>query len=85
MREDYSEEGDARMALYCQNMLEIAVELARADPDHGEMELKFVEHFLWIASAMAHLGDDTGMWDDEHGFYYETQARTEPFGALASR
>ena len=35
------------------------------------MALKFVEHFLWIASAMAHLGEDTGMWDEEDGFFYD--------------
>ena len=35
------------------------------------MALKFSEHFLWIASAMGHLGQDTGMWDEEDGFYYD--------------
>ena len=59
------------MALFCQNMLEIAVELAMTDPDYGDMALKFVEHFLWIASSMAHLGEDTGMWDEEDGFFYD--------------
>jgi hypothetical protein len=64
-------DGTAWMALFCQNMLEIAVELAATDPDYGEMALKFVEHFLWIASSMAHLGEDTGMWDEEDGFFYD--------------
>jgi hypothetical protein len=64
-------DGTAWMALYCQNMLEIAVELAMTDPDYAEMALKFVEHFLWIASSMAHLGEDTGMWDEEDGFFYD--------------
>ena len=35
------------------------------------MALKFVEHFLWIASSMTHLGGDTGMWDEEDGFFYD--------------
>ena len=64
-------DGTAWMALFCQNMLEIAAELAMTDPDYGEMALKFVEHFLWIASSMAHLGEDTGMWDEEDGFFYD--------------
>ncbi|APW61540.1 MGH1-like glycoside hydrolase domain-containing protein [Paludisphaera borealis] len=64
-------DGTAWMALYCQNMLEIAEELAMTDPDYGEMAIKFVEHFLWIASSMAHLGQDTGMWDEEDGFFYD--------------
>ncbi len=64
-------DGTAWMALYCQNMLEISVELAMTDADYAEMALKFVEHFLWIASSMAHVGEDTGMWDEEDGFFYD--------------
>ena len=64
-------DGTAWMALYCQNMLEISAELAMTDPDYGEMALKFSEHFLWIASAMARLGEETGMWDEEDGFFYD--------------
>ena len=64
-------DGTAWMALFCQNMLEIAVELAMTDADYADMALKFCEHFLWIASAMGHVGDDTGMWDEEDGFFYD--------------
>jgi hypothetical protein len=64
-------DGTAWMALFCQNMLEIAAELAMTDADYEDMALKFCEHFLWIASAMTHLGQDTGMWDEEDGFFYD--------------
>ena len=64
-------DGTAWMALFCQNMLEIAVELAMTRPAYVDMALKFVEHFLWIASAMMHAGEDTGMWDEEDGFFYD--------------
>jgi hypothetical protein len=64
-------DGTAWMALFCQNMLEIAAELARTDPDYADMALKFGEHFLWIASSMSRLGGDTGMWDEEDGFFYD--------------
>ena len=64
-------DGTAWMALYCQNMLEIAVELAMTDADYADMAVKFSEHFLWISSAMGHMGGDTGMWDEEDGFYYD--------------
>ncbi len=64
-------DGTAWMALFCENMLEIATELAKTDPDYAEMAVKFVEHFLWIASSMVHLGGDTGMWDEEDGFFYD--------------
>jgi hypothetical protein len=64
-------DGTAWMALYCQNMLEIAAELAHTDADYVDMTLKFTEHFLWIASSMTHMGGDTGMWDDDDGFFYD--------------
>jgi hypothetical protein len=64
-------DGTAWMALFSQNMLQIAVELAQTDPDYADMALKFTEHFLWIASAMGHMGGDTGMWDEEDGFFYD--------------
>jgi hypothetical protein len=64
-------DGTAWMALFCENMLEIAAELALTDADYADMAPKFLEHYLWIASAMTHLGQDTGMWDEEDGFFYD--------------
>ena len=45
-------DGTAWMALFSQNMLEIAVELAAHDPTYQDMVVKFVEHFFCIAAAM---------------------------------
>jgi hypothetical protein len=64
-------DGTAWMCLFCENMLEIATELAKTDPDYGDMALKFVEHFFWIASSMVHVGGNVGMWDEEDGFFYD--------------
>jgi hypothetical protein len=64
-------DGTAWMAIFCQNMLEIAVQLALAKPAYADMGVKFVQHFLWIASAMAGAGEGTGMWDEEDGFFYD--------------
>ena len=64
-------DGTAWMALFSQNMLEIASELALKDKSFVDMVLKFIEHFLWIASSMIRLGDNTGMWDEEDGFFYD--------------
>ena len=64
-------DGTAWMALFCQNMLEISVELALERPAYVDMCVKFVEHFLWIASSMIHAGEDVGMWDEEDGFFYD--------------
>ncbi len=63
-------DGTAWMALFSQNMLELAVELAAHDPTYQEMVFKFAEHFYYIAAAMNRPGAD-GMWDEEDGFYYD--------------
>jgi len=63
-------DGTAWMALFTQNMLEISVQLTLEDPEYLDMCLKFLEHYLWIASSMAHCGD-TGMWDEPDGFFYD--------------
>ena len=63
-------DGTAWMAMFCQNMFEIAVELAAHDPSYDDLVYKFAEHFLWIGAAMNKVGDD-GMWDEEDGFYYD--------------
>ena len=63
-------DGTAWMALFTQNMLELAVELAVHDHAYEDMAFKFVEHFLYIAAAMNKPGQD-GMWDEEDGFYYD--------------
>jgi hypothetical protein len=64
-------DGTAWMALFCQNMIEISAELALHRPSYIEMCLKFIEHFMWIAAALSHTGGDTGMWDEEDGFFYD--------------
>jgi hypothetical protein len=63
-------DGTAWMCMFCQNMGEIALEIALQDPSFEAMVLKFCEHFLWIASAMNRRGPE-GLWDEEDGFYYD--------------
>jgi hypothetical protein len=63
-------DGTAWMALFCQNMLEIGVELASHDAVFEDMTIKYSNHFLWIARALNRTGPD-GMWDEEDGFYYD--------------
>lgn len=63
-------DGTAWMALFCQNMVEMAVELTALDPSYEQWARKFVDHFLWIAAALNRPGPD-GMWDEEDGFYYD--------------
>ncbi|HZW87764.1 MAG TPA: glucosidase, partial [Myxococcaceae bacterium] len=58
-------DGTSWMAMYCLNMLRMAMELACADETYEDVASKFWEHFVNIAHAMNTLG----LWDEEDGFY----------------
>ena len=64
-------DGTAWMALFSQNMLEIGAELAVANPVYINLAMKFLEHFLLIASGMIRPSEEGGMWDDQDGFFYD--------------
>jgi hypothetical protein len=58
--------------MYCLNLLAIAMELAREESCYEDVASKFWEHFLYIADAINHLGEDgAGMWNDQDGFFYD--------------
>ncbi len=59
------------VAMFCLNMLSIALELARHDAVYEDIAIKFLEHFIYIACAIN--GTDSaepGLWDPDDGFYY---------------
>jgi hypothetical protein len=65
-------DGTAWMALFSQNMLELAMSLLEHDESYGQFVLKFVEHFFWIAAAVDPIGQHPDeMWDEEDGFFYD--------------
>ena len=65
-------DGTSWMAMYTLNLLAIALELARTDPAYEDVASKFWEHFLYIAHAMNHRGQDgMGLWDETDGFFYD--------------
>ena len=65
-------DGTAWMAMYTLNLLAIAMELARENHAYEDVASKFWEHFLYIADAMSHRGEDgQGMWDEADGFFYD--------------
>jgi hypothetical protein len=66
-------DGTAWVALFCQNMLEIAFELAAHDATYEELAANCAMEFLLIAHAMNGIGP-SGMWDEEDGFYYDCPA-----------
>src|SRR3954451_17950585 len=52
-------------------MLQIAIELARHDAAYGDIALKFIRHFAWIAIPLNPPGGDTPLWDEQDGFFYD--------------
>jgi hypothetical protein len=63
-------DGTAWMALFCQNMLEIGVEIAATDPTFEDLTTRIINQFVFIARAVNGMGAN-GMWDEEDGFYYD--------------
>jgi Glycosyl hydrolase family 63 C-terminal domain len=65
-------DGTSWMAMYCLNLLAIALELAVTDDSYEDVATKFWEHFIYISDAMNNLGQEgLALWNDEDGFYYD--------------
>jgi hypothetical protein len=65
-------DGTSWMAMYCLNMLMIALELARQNPAYEDVASKFFEHFVYIDQALNNLGGEgIQLWNEEDGFYYD--------------
>ncbi len=65
-------DGTSWMAMYSLDLLAIAAELAAIDPTYEDVASKFWEHFVYIARAMNHIGDDgLSLWDEEEGFFFD--------------
>jgi hypothetical protein len=63
------------MAMYCLNLMRIALELSLHNHVYEDIATKFFEHFLSIADAMTNMGGDgngIGLWDEEDQFYYDS-------------
>ena len=68
-------DGTAWMAMYCLNMLEIALILGEDEIAYEDVATKFFEHFVYIASSLNRIGEDwTGAWDEEQGFFFDVLA-----------
>jgi hypothetical protein len=60
-------DGTAWMAMYCLDLLDIALTLALHDPTYEDVATKFFEHFAHIATAAR----NHGLWDETDGFFYD--------------
>jgi hypothetical protein len=65
-------DGTSWMAMYCLNLMSIAMELARCGRKaYADTASKFYEHFLYIAKSMSDANDGQGLWDETDGFFYD--------------
>jgi hypothetical protein len=75
-------DGTAWMALFSQNMLDLALALLEHDETYEEFVLNFVERFFWIAAAMDPIGEHPDqMWDEADGFFYDVLRLPDGAGA----
>ncbi|GMN05808.1 glucosidase [Croceitalea sp. MTPC5] len=66
-------DGTSWMALYCLNMLEMALEIALEDEAFEDMAIKYFGHFVFIAEALNKLQEGApSAWDEKEGFFYDT-------------
>ena len=68
------EQSDATgwMGMFCLNLMRIALELARDNPVYEGMATKFLQHYVYVAYAMKHMGGrDVQLFDSEDGFFYD--------------
>jgi hypothetical protein len=68
------EQADATawMAMYCLDLMRIALELAIENSAYEDLASKFFEHFLRIAYALHHSADGhLPLWSEEDGFYFD--------------
>jgi hypothetical protein len=65
-------DGTSWMAMYCLNLLGIALELAKDDVVYEDIATKFFEHFVYIGAAVNRVGAQRrGLWDDAVGYYFD--------------
>ncbi|HMO38769.1 MAG TPA: glucosidase [Saprospiraceae bacterium] len=65
-------DGTAWMAMYCLNMLEMALILGEDDIAYEDVATKFFEHFVYIAESLNRISANwTSAWDPHEGFFYD--------------
>jgi hypothetical protein len=68
------EQSDATgwMAMFCLNLMRIALELAKENRAYEGLATKFFQHFIYVGAAMKNMGGrHYQLWDEEDGFFYD--------------
>jgi hypothetical protein len=68
------EQSDATgwMGMFCLNLMRIALELAKENQVYEGLATKFLQHYVYVAYAMKHMGArDHQLFDEADGFFYD--------------
>ncbi|HEU0030111.1 MAG TPA: glucosidase [Kofleriaceae bacterium] len=66
------------MGMFCLNLMRIALELAKENPVYEGMASKFLQHYVYVAYAMKHMGGrDHALFDVKDGFFYDVLERPD--------
>lgn len=65
-------DGTGWMAMFCLDLMRMALELAKTIPAYETMATKFFQHFVYIAHAMKKMGNKNyNLWHEEDRFFYD--------------
>lgn len=65
-------DGTGWMALFCLNLMRIALTLSQKDSSYESLATKFFQHYVYIARAMKKRDAvDYGLWNEKDGFFYD--------------
>ncbi|TAF75830.1 MAG: glucosidase [Bacteroidetes bacterium] len=65
-------DGTSWIAMYSLNMLKISLNLAKKNSAYEDTASKFLEHFMFIAGAIANIsGSALNLWNEEDEFFYD--------------
>ena len=61
------------MGMFCQNLMRIALELAKLNPVYESLATKYFQHYVYVGAAMKRMGEhgDQNLWDEKDGFFYD--------------
>jgi hypothetical protein len=64
------------MAMFCLNLMTIAIELAHHNSVYEGLATKFFQHFIYVTAAMNRMGNQHyELWDEKDGFFYDVLSR----------
>ena len=60
------------MGMYCLNLMRIALELAKENQAYVGLATKFLEHYVYIGSAIKNMGGrNFNLWSQQDGLFYD--------------